>query len=447
MYRENDTKDMIRNLQKNVRLLFILCLLLVPTKIFPQCSSCIVINEFSVDPKVGNNGDASATGEFIEFYNKCNTTIDISCFVLCMTDNSSGRRGDCITIPSGTSIAAGGVYVLGGYGTNCTGGVSTCDYPSLTLNFNFHSNATKVWNVATNTFYTTNVNNYIGVLADGGEDLSLFDANGTFLIGVMYAGGAGVSTNNTENIAAISGCAAKSITIPPSGSHTNLGSSCGACGADEGWERNCDGTWSFSAFASQNPGVNNACALTSCILPVELVYFMAKVNTKELVEINWATQSEENASYYIVEKSTDGKIFEVLTKVNASNRQTKEKLNYYAMDNNPATGNNYYRLIQFDINGTATIYQTIAVNIPSGEQINFSVYPNPSNHKITLTIPEPVLGTTIIIYDLTGTIKYETELFNGQTISEIDISAFTKGTYMVRIINQDKQYRQSIIKD
>lgn len=40
------------------------------TKVHAQ-AACIVLNEFTLDPATGNNGDASRTGEFVELYNKC----------------------------------------------------------------------------------------------------------------------------------------------------------------------------------------------------------------------------------------------------------------------------------------------------------------------------------------------------------------------------------------
>jgi hypothetical protein len=190
--------------------------------------------------------------------------VNIGCFVICLTDATSGGRGECTTIPSGTSLAAGGVYTIGGYGTNCSGGETDCDWPGLSLNFNWHSSASSVWNVAGNAFFTTNSGNYIGVLQDSGEEISLFDACGGFIQGVTYAGGSG-SYSTTENIGAISGCSSKSLTIN-SANNVNLGSSPGSSGADEGWERNCDGTWSFAQVSSQNPGVSEGCTTVDCLI-------------------------------------------------------------------------------------------------------------------------------------------------------------------------------------
>jgi hypothetical protein len=231
-----------------------------------DCSPCIVINEFAVDPKDGENGNSSSTGEFIELYNTCDESVDIGCYVICLTDDTGGGRGDCITIPSGVTLAPGGVYTLGGYGTNCTGGETDCDWNGLTLDFNWHSNATEVWDVINDEFFTTNSGKYIGVLLDGGEEITLFNSCGNNIDGVTYSNGSGVYST-TENIDAVNGCDAKSITIDTD-DVTNLGSTPGGSTADEGWQRQCDGTWSFTQFNDQTAGTPDNCTLNDCVLPM-----------------------------------------------------------------------------------------------------------------------------------------------------------------------------------
>jgi hypothetical protein len=357
---------------------FLIVILFIPfyNHSFSQ-SSCIKINEFCVDPKDGPNGSPDNTGEFIELYNTCNCAINIGCFVLCMTDNSGGRRGDCVTIPSGTSIPAGGVYLLGGYGTNCTGGVSTCDWPGLSMNYNWHSSASSVWGVAGNAFWTTNVGNYIGVLADGGEDLSLFDATGTFIHGVYFDGGAGIGSNNTENIGAVSGCSAKSVIIPPTSSHTNVGNTPGSMGADGGFRRNCDNTWTAVQMASQTPGTALVCTLVSCVLPIEMVDFKAE-NIEGVNYLTWTTASEINNNYFTLEKSEDGFNFTDFGIVMSSGNSSVSKT-YHLEDRQPFSPITYYRLKQTDYNGQNKYSNVIIAESSTIPVVVSEIYPNPAN--------------------------------------------------------------------
>lgn len=241
----------------------------------PQCPECIEISEFQFYPKDGPNGNPDVTGEFIELVNKCNESIDISCYVVCLTDDNSGGRGECITIPTGTIIAAGDVYVLGGNGTNCSGGVATCDWPSLVLDYNWHQNANEVWSVANNNFYTTNIGNFIGVLRDGGEEITLFDCEGNYKEGVAYENGSG-SYTTTENIGAVNGCPSKQITINTALLTTVLPNAPNGGTDDDGWKKNCAGVWEFAeaavgtSFKRLNPGTGEGCVEQVCILPCDI---------------------------------------------------------------------------------------------------------------------------------------------------------------------------------
>jgi hypothetical protein len=276
-----------------------------------SCEHCIIINEFVVDPKDGENGNSSSTGEFIELYNKCNEDVNISCFVLCVSDDTNVVRGDCITIPSGTVLASGDVYLLGGYGTNCTGGETDCDWDGITLDYNWHSNASEIWDIRNNQFFTSNSGSYIGVLLDGGEEISLHSCTGNFLEGFKYSNGSG-TYNTTETIQSVNGCSAKSITID-SDQIINIGSSPGSSGTDEGWIRECDNTWSFNPLNTQNPGISNLCLTENCITSMSWeisqkkdgTLYNAQIRIKQKIYYNLLGQKISdsiNASFMFIEE-------------------------------------------------------------------------------------------------------------------------------------------------
>lgn len=84
-------------------------LLLVSLLVYNLTSiaQCVLINEVMIRPNDPCDGScAPNAAEWIELYNSCSNSVDISCFVL--TD------GDfTVTFPSGTIIPANGYYVLG----------------------------------------------------------------------------------------------------------------------------------------------------------------------------------------------------------------------------------------------------------------------------------------------------------------------------------------------
>lgn len=95
-------------------------------------------------------------------------------------------------------------------------------------------------------------------------------------------------------------------------------------------------------------------------LPVELLYFEGTpYSTFNMLK--WATASEQNSSHFIIEKSTDGENWrEIAIKPSAGN--STENIYYSSSDNINYLGLNYYKLVQYDIDGRFEIYGPIVLN-------------------------------------------------------------------------------------
>jgi hypothetical protein len=93
-------------------------------------------------------------------------------------------------------------------------------------------------------------------------------------------------------------------------------------------------------------------------LPVELVNFATECDDKNMV-INWTTASETNNDYFTLDKSRDGKNFEVLATVKGSGNSSSLK-NYSAVDKNPYAGITFYRLSQTDRNSHTETFKPIS---------------------------------------------------------------------------------------
>jgi hypothetical protein len=95
-------------------------------------------------------------------------------------------------------------------------------------------------------------------------------------------------------------------------------------------------------------------------LPVELLYFEGKENPT-FNYLKWATASEQNSSYFSIEKSTDGETWRTVGQEQAACNST-EKIIYSHLDNIDQFALHYYRLVQYDIDGQSKIYGPIALN-------------------------------------------------------------------------------------
>lgn len=174
---------------------------------------------------------------------------------------------------------------------------------------------------------------------------------------------------------------------------------------------------------------------------------MANFNAKcdgNKVTINWQTTAEKNNNYFEVERSVDGIHFELVEKVFSQNSNSNTLLNYQAVDNNPLEGKVYYRLKQVDFSGKFT-YSSLVIVSCAGSVTNpsVSIYPNPAVSNITVDIKALKGKKTIMIYDVIGQ-----QMINKQITSEdenlqevIDVSAFAKATYLLRIDVDDQFYQ------
>lgn len=138
-----------------------------------------------------------------------------------------------------------------------------------------------------------------------------------------------------------------------------------------------DITDSTEATASDNnlcstcPGLNfvanNACAT---ILPVDILIFYAK-KEENAIELNWKTASETENDHFEIERSTDGKRFQLIGVVDG-NGTTHEVTSYRFTDYENLEGLSYYRLKQYDYDGDWEYSPVIAFNsaVSSSSNLN-----------------------------------------------------------------------------
>ena len=95
-------------------------------------------------------------------------------------------------------------------------------------------------------------------------------------------------------------------------------------------------------------------------LPIELVSFDGKstINTNTL---QWATSSEYNSDYFDLQQSIDNINWNTINKIPSSGYSTEYR-EYISFDQNPYDVVNYYRLVQYDMDGKFEIFGPIAID-------------------------------------------------------------------------------------
>ena len=165
-----------------------------------------------------------------------------------------------------------------------------------------------------------------------------------------------------------------------------------------------DGT-SFFVIASTNK-VDNPLS-GAAPLPVELITFSA-TRQGSAVQVAWATASEKNSAYFVVERSANGRTFDALTRVEAQGTSTA-RVNYGTLDQAPLGSTSYYRLRQVDKDGT-TAYSNVATVRFEGKAgvPSLVAYPNPatgSGFQLATSNLAPTSGT-VRVFDNVGRLVF-----------------------------------------
>jgi hypothetical protein len=171
-------------------------------------------------------------------------------------------------------------------------------------------------------------------------------------------------------------------------------------------------------------------------LPVELLSFTGKnLDDKNLLE--WATLTETNNDYFIIEKSKDGNDFEVLKQVDgAGNSNTV--LFYNETDDTPFNPVTYYKLKQVDFEGSYTYSDIISVfsTLQSEQPVFINLYPNPAATLVNLDIYSPSESEiNVEIYDYLGMVilSEKRQIMKGNNTLAFDISKLADGIFYSRV--------------
>jgi len=185
-------------------------------------------------------------------------------------------------------------------------------------------------------------------------------------------------------------------------------------------------TVNFDAEGNPTYFISNNCIYP---LPIELIHFNAQIINDNTV-INWATASENNNDYFVLEKSADGINFFPITTINGSGNSTQQ-INYSHVDSDVSTGISYYRLKQFDFDGKFRYSYAIRV-VDNNSLIYYS------EMGIHINIDGVNKNYTLNIYNLSGQVVKSISINKNQTINWT-----TKGFFIVEI--PELLIRQKII--
>ncbi len=172
--------------------------------------------------------------------------------------------------------------------------------------------------------------------------------------------------------------------------------------------------------------------LAEVALPVTLLHFNAELQDKDVV-LDWETASEINNDYFVVERSINGIAFESIGRLEGYGT-TNLSQSYSFIDKNiPTISKVYYRLAQYDFDGTMEYSDINVVQLDRAFH-EIRIFPNPIRGQgkiiLTTTIPEK---KEVTIYNLTGRLIRQKQVSEEENNIPIEVSKLPPGSYLIKL--------------
>jgi hypothetical protein len=170
-------------------------------------------------------------------------------------------------------------------------------------------------------------------------------------------------------------------------------------------------------------------------LPIQLSLFKATTLVNNGVTLTWTTVSETNNYGFNVQRNGANIAF-------IQGHGTTIGQHTYSYTDNPGPGKYQYRLQQVDLNGTATLSESILMDVVGKFALNQN-YPNPFNPSTQIAFSVTKDGpVSLRVYDILG--REVATLVNenrkpGQYTERFDGTRFASGLYMYVLRNSEGQ--------
>lgn len=177
------------------------------------------------------------------------------------------------------------------------------------------------------------------------------------------------------------------------------------------------------------------------ILPVALMEFQAFPDPPNGIRLIWLTGVEENNAKFVVERSADGRKFEAIGEVAGAGSSFVPQ-SYSFMDKKPFPGLNYYRLVQFDFDGTLERHNIVTAQYEAISQAK--VFPNPiASGLVFLDYYSPQAAAVYLKWaDIAGKILKQEERYldAGKNRLSLETDLWPAGMYRLQVtMGEDSQ--------
>jgi hypothetical protein len=214
-------------------------------------------------------------------------------------------------------------------------------------------------------------------------------------------------------------------------------------GADAGTATSSSATpstnWTTSGIKTMTVVISNSSCvvvtLTKAIavsgaLPVTFTNFTGVIKGNKAA-LSWSTAHEMNNSYFIIERSLNGRSFDSVGRVQAGSGSS----NTYSFSENNSNATSYYRLKQVDVNGSY-LYSTVIALKNAGSSKEMMVYAAQAASTIQYVVSNEAQATAIVqVFNMAGqpVISQKEVLSAGLNNRSLNVSALATGAYILKL--------------
>jgi hypothetical protein len=186
---------------------------------------------------------------------------------------------------------------------------------------------------------------------------------------------------------------------------------------------------------------------TSPVLPIELLFFTGHAEATDNI-IKWATATEKNSDWQIVERSVNG--LDDWTEIDriAGAGNSTAPLAYKISDENPLPLG-YYRLTSVDFDGSLQHSEVISISRTAAELSVLNVFPVPADKEVSLVVDMPSSAAVeVSVHNTLGQLVYwqKNTLVKGRNEVKIDLQGMSAGSYTVTIADGFSKAVQQVVK-
>ncbi len=171
-------------------------------------------------------------------------------------------------------------------------------------------------------------------------------------------------------------------------------------------------------------------------LAVNLVSFSGH-KVAEGIKLHWQTSMERDNSHFFIERSTDGRNFITLGKIDAA-ADGSRGASYQFLDGGPKS-ENLYRLKIYDTHGSFTYSHVLKVNVYDAQEPSVEAYPNPASDNMALLFrgltTENIKVTAVNVAGRAAA-EFQLNPGKGSSVAQVDVSGLPSGSYIFHFDNQ-----------